>query len=125
MENIEVLTGLREHGFTSKVGFDPSIFKTERIEAIRTIIREHLIPIKRISAYEAGRSYVLKHKFEDYAFRTGDPVLGNYVTNGECIYAMYLEGYMVKREPDGQNAFFNVSKKSFEEFRELVNSLKK
>ena len=124
MEKIEVLTGLREHGFTSKIGFDPSIFKTERIDAIRTIIREHLTPIKRISAYEAGRSYTLKHKFEDYASRTGNAVLGNYVTNGECIYAMYLEGYMVKREKDGQSAYFNVSKKSFEKFRELINSLR-
>ena len=125
MENIEVLSGLNENGFSYKAGFNPAIFREDRIEAIRAIIREHLKPIKRISPYYAGRSYTLKHKFEDYASRTNNTILGNYISNGECIYAMFLEGYMVKRDPDGKNAIFNVSKKSFDSFLALIESLKK
>lgn len=125
MENIRVLSGLNEDGFTYKKDFNPAIFKEDRIEAIRVIIREHLQPIKRISPYYAGRSYTLKHKFEEYASKTNNATLGNYVSNGECIYAMFLEGYMVKRDPDEKNALFNVSKKSFDSFLALIDSLKK
>jgi len=122
MDKIEALSGLTQSGFTGKVGFNPSAFKKERIDAIRAIIREHLRPIKNISPYYAGRSYTLKHKIEEYASRINNPILGNYITNGECIYAMYLEGYKVKHDPEGKNALFNVSKKSFDEFLELIEN---
>ena len=123
MNNLEVLSGLNRSGFSNKIGFNPSQFNQERIDAIRSIIRAHLSPIKNISPYYAGRSYTLKHKIENYASKTNNPVLGNYVSNGECIYAFFLEGYNIKREGNGPNANFNISKKSFDAFVKLTDNL--
>ena len=121
--NNTVLSGLQEHGFSGKAGFDKSIFSVTRIDAIRFIIRTHLVTIKHISTSSSAYSYSLKHLIERYAYVTQEPILGNYVKNGECIYAMYLEGFMVKPEADGKNAYFNVSQKSVDVLRSVVSKL--
>ena len=72
---------------------------------------------------EHAHSYRLKHIIERYAYATNHPLLGNYITNGECIYAMYLEGYKVRRAGDGKNAHFNVSKRSVEDLLRYLGGL--
>ena len=119
--DIAALNGLEEHGFGSRTNFDASLFSNERINSIREIIRQYLYPIKNVFCIGHARSYTLKHIIERYAYVTSHPLLGNYVTNGECIYAMYLEGYKVKRANDGKNAYFNVSKRSVEELLRQIN----
>jgi len=119
--NIAALNGLEEHGFGNRTYFDASLFSNERIDAIREIIRIYLYPIKNVSYMEHAHSYRLKHIIEQYAYATNHPLLGNYITNGECIYAMYLEGYKVKQANDEKNAYFNVSKRSVEELLRRIN----
>ena len=121
--NENVLGGLRKHGYTDKIGFVESEFSKDRIDAIREIIKAHLIPIKNVSYCYGARSYVLKHIIERFAFLTNNAILGNYITNGECIYAMFLEGYSVKRDSEGKNARFNVSKKSVELLKSLIDNI--
>lgn len=119
------LNGLHPNGFTSNDAFNESEFNQKRIDAIRDIIRTHLIPLKAVSNCDTACSYSLKHTIERYAYVTGNAILGNYITNGECIYAMYQEGYIFEKEPHGQNAYFNVSKKSVEVLKAVVKRLDK
>jgi len=118
-----VLCGLRKHGYTDKNGFIESVFSKDRIDAVREIIKTHLIPIKNVSYHYGARSYVLKHVIERFAYHNNNTILGNYITNGECIYAMYLEGYTVKRDSDGKNARFNVSKRSVDALQAVVSKI--
>lgn len=110
--DISVLAGLELSGFSPKLNtFDPSVFNKDRIDAIRYIIASFFDKTKRVKDKSESRSYWLKHRVEEYAQRVYDPVLGNYITNGELIYAMLLEGFKVKKVED-KNALFNVSKRS-------------
>lgn len=99
LENL--LDGLTLNGFEETVkGFDKTAFDENRIELIR-----HFIPSrfsKIFSFNTRNSSYGLKHIVERS--------IGNYISNGELIYAMYLEGYSIKRT--GINCYFNLSAKS-------------
>lgn len=119
------LNGLHHDGFTNNDLFDASVFDQKRIDAIREIVRTHLLPLKAISHYETAYSYTLKHTIERYVYVTGNKILGNYITNGECIYAMHQEGYLIEKEARGKNAYFNVSKKSVEVLKAVVKRLDK
>ena len=106
------LFGLELDGFNPKSSiFNPSVFNEDRIDAIRYIIANFFDKTKIAKNQTESRSYWLKHRVEEYAQRVCDPVLRNYITNGELIYAMFLEGFTVKKV-DEKNAYFNVSKRS-------------
>lgn len=120
-----ILSGLTQEGFTDGPGFDASIFSEERINAIREIIRQFLYPSKQINNLQSPQSYPLKHILEDYAATKRDSVLGNSVSNGECIYAMFCEGYSIKRINNGLNACFNVSGKSVSDLQKQILELNK
>lgn len=119
-----ILYGLTQEGFTDGPRFDASIFSEERINAIREIIRHFLYPSKQINILQSPQSYPLKHILEDYAATMRDSVLGNYVSNGECIYAMFCEGYSIKRINKGLNARFNVSGKSVSALKKQILEFK-
>lgn len=106
----DMLQGLTYIGY-SGIGFNPNEFKQERIEEIRKIIRVRLVKRKTINLLGYG-SYKLKHACEKDEMARG--LLKCYVSNGEFIYAMILEGYMVAK--CGVNAHFNVTMKSAEDF---------
>ena len=107
-----ILFGLELDGFNPKSSiFNPSVFNEDRIDAIRYIIANFFDKTKIAKNQTESRSYWLKHRVEEYAQRVCDPVLRNYITNGELIYAMFLEGFTVKKV-DEKNAYFNVSKRS-------------
>lgn len=100
-------------GLQGKTEFDPAIFENDRIEVIRSIIKANYVPIKSIMRHRS--SYGLKHDVEK---RQEAVAIGNYVSNGELIYAMHLEGYQLVSTYDGSpNAYFNVSYKSVRELR--------
>lgn len=104
----EKLKGLTYLGYKGFGDFNPDEFKKERIEAIRDIIRPRLEKRKTISSGTCS-SYELKHCVERQ-IESVSGILKGYVSNGELIYAMILEGYDVFRcDP---NARFNVSSKS-------------
>lgn len=114
----EMLEGLYRTGYESIImegNKHWSEFNAERIEKIREIIRENLEKRKteRVNLLGYG-SYSLKHAVEKDESARG--ILKCYVSNGELIYAMILEGYNVKRE--GRNAYFNVTMASAERFYE-------
>lgn len=94
------LTGLKAEGFTEETtAFDEKNFnKTESIDVLRAVIRTYLR--KTDSTNYDNSSYGLKHIFEKH--------VGFYVSNGELIYAMHLEGFKIEKE--NINCFFNVSK---------------
>lgn len=110
MDIEEKLRGLTYMGYKGRRDFNPKEFDIERVESIRGIIRGRLEKRKTIN-HNVGTSYGLKHRLENHAMATDAPLSG-YVSNGECIYAMILEGYDVYKCPP--NAKFNVTTKSFE-----------
>lgn len=95
-------------GYEAGARFSKLEFREERIEAIRSIIRSRLEMRKTINE-KTPSSYYLKHCVESQVEALGDPLNG-YVSNGEFIYAMILEGYDV--EVDGRNAYFNLATRS-------------
>lgn len=111
--NDEFLKGLDDLGYTDKITFDPSVFKEDKIEKIRCIIRFFLIQRKGGEINEEFSSYSLKHNVDRF-LKTYNMPFGNYVSNGEFIYAMILEGFKVRR--DGRNAYFNITTQSGRKF---------
>lgn len=110
MSEKEKLDGLGINGYGDSKGFNPAVFNETRIDAIRYIISGRLVKRKTIN-HDVGTSYGLKHRIEEHKLAQRAPLNG-YVSNGECIYAMILEGFDVYRS--GVNAKFNVTSKSFE-----------
>lgn len=99
MEHKNDLKGLDSSGFQNFVTeFNSDIFKENKtIDLLRPAIRKYLTKTKAI--YRGSSSYGIKHMAERH--------LGTYVSNGELIYAMHLEGFKIVR--DGINCYFNVS----------------
>src|SRR5665648_753522 len=99
MENKNDLKGLDSSGFQNFVKeFNSDIFKENKtIDLLRPAIRKYFTKAKAI--YRGSSSYGIKHVTERH--------LGTYVSNGEMIYAMHLEGFKIAR--DGINCYFNVS----------------
>lgn len=105
MTQEEKLKGLTYLGYKGTTDFNPKEFNMGRIESIREIIRPRLEKRKTIN-HNVGTSYWLKHCVENQIEAYIKPLEG-YVSNGELIYAMILEGFDVyKCEP---NARFNVT----------------
>lgn len=95
------LNSLNLNGFGESVkAFDKTVFDVDRIDEIRQFISSKFSKIKSFNTRNS--SYGLKHIVER--------AIGNYVSNGELIYAMHLEGYSIKRT--GINCYFNLSVKS-------------
>lgn len=113
MKTKDELKGLNDNGYSDSNIFDPSVFKKDKIEKIRCIIKFFLVPRKGGAINEEFNSYSLKHNVERF-LQTYNMPCGNYVSNGEFIYAMILEGYKVKR--DGRNAYFNITTQSGRKF---------
>lgn len=103
-------TGYEYYGYNKSISYTE--FDPKRIKRIRRIINMFLYARKTINRQAEG-SYKLKHAVERYDSVTGEQ-LGGYVSNGEFIYAMILEGFQVER--DGRNAYFNITSKETEEF---------
>ena len=93
------LTGLDLNGFNNQAtNFDISNFKENgKIKSIRREIKKYYTKTKGF--YKLRTSYGLKHDMEKH--------IGEYVSNGELIYAMHLEGFKIKRE--SPNCLFNLS----------------
>lgn len=93
------LRGLNKAGFQNFTeDFDSSIFENnETIELLRPEIKKYFAKIK--TANKNHSSYGLKHIAERH--------IGTYVSNGELIYAMHLEGYKIFHQ--NINCSFNVS----------------
>lgn len=110
MKTNEELHGLELYGFGGESKFTPSIFDKTQITNIRAVIKQYYSQIKILN--DRHTSYGLKHDIESY--------LGtdSYITNGELIYAMYLEGYKVKNI-DNNNACFNVGEKGVKALKKL------
>ena len=107
MDNSDILQGLTPTGYKFGVKFQMETFNEERINKIRVFIRLYFTPTKNVNLNTAP-AYNIKHYIEKsiYARELG---IG-YVGCGELIYAMYLEGYKIKRVDN--NAYFNISSKS-------------
>lgn len=117
----EMLEGLYYTGYELRaLGNIPwNEFDPERIERIRRIIKTFLYARKSINRQAEG-SYKLKHAVEHYDSVVNGG-LGGYVSNGEFIYAMILEGFQVERE--GRNAYFNITSKETEEFYRFAEKM--
>lgn len=98
---IDELDGLDLNGFSyENEKFDPKIFSESiKIKKIRTEIQKYFTKIKTFNSIRS--SYGLKHDLERH--------IGKYVANGELIYAMYLEGYKIKKINSSLNCSFNIS----------------
>jgi len=113
------LRSLDLSGFQDNITeFDSNIFSdNQTLNLVRSIIRKYLT--KSNSVYKYTSSYGLKHIIERH--------IGTYVSNGELIYAMHLEGFNIIR--DGSiNCFFNIKKgeiKLLAESKEVLETLSK
>lgn len=94
------LRGLKDEGFTESTSdFKESTFRnTEKINKIREVIKLYFHKTKSIN--KDNSSYGLKHILENH--------FDFYVSNGELIYAMYLEDYTIERK--NVNCHFNIGK---------------
>ncbi|MBJ2174182.1 hypothetical protein JBL43_08030 [Aureibaculum sp. A20] len=103
------LRGLDLNGFSNPTTeFNPSIFNDrEKIDLIRIMIRMNFTKTKGF--YRFATSYGLKHHIERR--------FGDYVSNGELIYAMHLEGFKIKRL--NINGLFNLSATSLKQFLKI------
>ncbi len=103
------LRGLNKAGFQDFTeDFDSSIFENnETIELLRPEIKKYFTKIK--TANRNHSSYGLKHIAERH--------IGTYVSNGEFIYAMHLEGYKIFHE--NINCTFNLSEPGI---RHMINA---
>lgn len=96
---MDELIGLCLNGFSNgSEKFDPKTFsEVKKIEKLRIEIKKYF---KKTESFNLNRSsYGLKHDLERH--------IGEYVANGELIYAMYMEGYKIKRARI--NCYFNIS----------------
>jgi hypothetical protein len=112
------LSGLTNIGFENlNENFDPNIFVDSKvIDSVRSEISKYFS--KTISNNSTVSSYKLKHKAERH--------IGAYVSNGEFIYAMHLEGFEIFR--DSINCHFNIKNpdfKVFEHARKILDILSK
>lgn len=80
----------------------------DSLDNIRNLIRDHLGKQKTINTQTS--SYGLKHIIEN-------KILEGYISNGELIASMILEGYEYKKGMKTPlNAYFNLSQGSIEPF---------
>lgn len=114
MKNENDLRGLDLNGFmNSTENFDSSVFaNNQTIELLRPEIKKYFS--KTNSNNRNYNSYGIKHIAEKH--------LGTYVSNGELIYAMHLEGYQIFRK--NINCTFNVSEPSVRYMRNAKSILK-
>lgn len=117
METTKKLIGkLGEFGFGDSIIFNPDVFNCDLLAKVRSIIRENFTKTKTIQNRDLTQSYSIKHKIEDYSKRSQSPL---YITNGLLIYAMYLEGYRVRRVRNNSlNAYFDVSTASIHKLQQ-------
>lgn len=101
INNKNDLRGLNSNGFQNSDKYFIDEFKNhKKIELLRIEIRKYFV--KTNTANKFHSSYGLKHILEKH--------IGEYVSNGELIYAMHLEGFKIYRE--NINCLFNVRETS-------------
>lgn len=115
----ELIKSLGEFGFDDSVNFNAAIFDVETLSMIRLVIRDNFTRTKIIRDLDLTQSYPLKHKIENYFREIEHPLC---ITNGLLIYAMYLEGYRVRRVKNSINAYFDVSTASVRKFMKKINA---
>lgn len=81
----------------------------ELLPEIQRVIVDHLFPIQTMN--KRYSSYTLKHLVENN--------LGQYISNGQLIMGMLMEGYEMVRQDRSPNAYFNVSHKAVNELRRV------
>jgi hypothetical protein len=104
MNNLPLDQLIDRAGFISKKSIPNNPVDTAQVIKLYKWIRDNLEPSLRIN--RDMNSYSLKHFAESKI--TG---IGEYVSNGDLIYAMISVGYSYENS-DGLNAFFGISKKS-------------
>lgn len=110
--------GLRKNGYTNAEGFDEEEFDDDRITEIQHICEAYF---KNAKSYNYNfSSYQMKHRMEMMTKLFYKEELGDYVSNGELIYAMLEAGFKVKR--NGLNAYFNVTTSSYKRFCQFIDS---
>lgn len=103
----QLIETLGKTGFEDSAHFSPNVFDNDVLSKVRMVIRDNLTRTKTIRNLEYTQSYPIKHKIEKYFKSIGVQLP---VWNGLLIYAMYLEGYKVRRVgTTSLNAYFNVS----------------
>lgn len=97
------LRGLTLNGFENEYKrFDNEIFKeNETILHLRKLISKYLTKTEKPNM--KINSYGMKH--------TVERIIDRYVSNGELIYAMHLEGFKIKRY--GINCCFNLKAEDY------------
>lgn len=120
MIHSEKLAGLTLRGYEEGAEFDETLFDVTRIDELRSVVRQWFRKTSGINLHVS--SYSLKHAMERYLGRERlwDGVIDGYVSNGEMIYAMVLEGFTVARNE--VDVWFNISKIDFDAFN-IVASL--
>ena len=94
------LPKLSHEGFINGKSTQKEVFfDAAKIEKIKCFIVENIGRIKTINRSDS--SYSLKHIIEG--------LIGEYVSNGECIKAFIELGFNVAEQQGGLNAYFNVS----------------
>ena len=112
--------GLRKRGYTDEEGFNDEEFDDDRITELQHICEDYFVKSKSYN-YNFG-SYKMKHRMEMMTKLFYKEELGDYVSNGELIYAMLEAGFKAKRE--GPNAYFNVTTTSYKRFCRVIDSQK-
>jgi len=111
------LKGLSLNGFGEYGEEDfKELVNSPRLERIQALIKKYF-KSKVKGFFNLYSSYMLKRVAQKY--------IGEYVSSGEFIYAMHLEGFRVKK--DSVNAYFNIKESDVNVFLkcpEVLNILK-
>ncbi|PHR45992.1 MAG: hypothetical protein COA32_12165 [Fluviicola sp.] len=105
--NKSILNGLKLNGFDDELqSFDESPFLNNKtVKLIRSFLSENFSKSKSIN--KTYSSYGLKHIVE-YK-------IGEYISNGELIYSMFMEGFDLKRH--NINCYFNIKTSEVKKFQ--------
>ena len=122
-----IIESLDNFGLNEDENFDKSNFNIEYLTKVRSVIKENLHPTK---SFPKPEGYVQDKQLRNLVLTylsTNDSKF--YVTTGLFIYAMYLEGYMIRqvsyrikgRLIKAQSVYFNVSLRSIRNFVKKYN----
>lgn len=122
-----IIESLDNFGFTGEDNFDKSNFNIESLTKVRCVIKDNLQPTK---SFPKPEGYVRDKQLRNLVLTylsTNDSKF--YVTTGLFIYAMYLEGYMIRqvsyrnkgRLIKDKSVYFNVSLRSIRNFIKKYN----
>ncbi len=113
------ISGLKNGGFYGDGPVSLDDFDQYQLQAALDTVQMFFREAKTIN--RTVTSYGLKHLVERYLKHYTEGEI-NYISNGALILAMYANGYVVRREKDSPNCYFNITTTSIKNLKKYLNT---